>query len=77
MTKRLLWFAIGAGVTLYAVVKVREYLDKASPEAVGNRVAASVTAAKDSVLDFAARVRAGMAESEAEIRESLGLPQQP
>jgi hypothetical protein len=77
MTKRLLWFAIGAGVTLYAVAKVRAYLDQASPEALGNRAAASITAAREGVLDFTARFRAGMVESEAEIRESLGLPRQP
>lgn len=71
---RLLWVAAGAGVTLYVTFKVRGYLSMASPESLGHRVAGSLTSAREQARDFADRVRAAMAESEAEIRESLGLP---
>ena len=73
--RRAFWFTVGAGVTVLVVVKVRSYLSKASPEALGGRVQASVSAAGQSARDFADRVRAAMAERETELRETLGLPQ--
>jgi hypothetical protein len=56
------------------VTKVRGYLKKASPQALGNRVTDAATGATDSARDFATRVRAAMAEREAELRDELGLP---
>lgn len=73
--RRAFWFAVGAGATVYVLVKARGYAQQASPEALGRRVAGSVTQAREQAHDFAGRVRAAMAESEAEIRETLGLPQ--
>jgi hypothetical protein len=73
---RLFWIAVGAGVAIYVMSKVRTYLDNANPEVIGNRVAESVTAGVRTAQDFVDRVRAATAESEAEIRSSLGLPQQ-
>jgi hypothetical protein len=74
MLRRLFWFAIGVGFALFVVTKVRGYLKKASPQAVGNRVSDAATGVADSALDFAARVRAAMVEREAELRDELGLP---
>lgn len=73
MIGRVFWFSVGAGVTVYAVVKVRAYLRKAHPQAVGQRVADSASNAGASAQDFAARMRAAMAEREAELRDTLGL----
>jgi hypothetical protein len=70
MLRRLFWFAIGVGFAIFVVTKVRGYLKKASPQALGNRV----TDATDSARDFATRVRAAMVEREAELRDELGLP---
>lgn len=74
--RRLFWIAVGAGAAIYVMSKVRNYLEHASPEAIGNRVAESVTAGVRTAQDFVERVRAATAESEAEIRSSLGLPQE-
>jgi len=72
---RVFWFAVGAGVTIYVVVKARDYIDKHSPEALVDKVQQTVVDAGSSARAFAARVRAASAEREAELRETLGLPQ--
>jgi hypothetical protein len=74
MLGRLFWFAIGVGFAVFLVTKVRGYLKKASPQALGNRVTDAATGVTDSARDFAARVRAAMVEREAELRDELGLP---
>lgn len=74
MFRRLFWFAIGAGVAVFVSVKIRGYLKKTSPEAVGQRVAQSASSVSESARGFVDRLRAGMAERETELREMLGLP---
>ena len=74
MFKRLFWFAIGAGVAVFVIMKVRAYLKKARPEAVGHRVAESASGISESARGFVDRVRAGMAERETELRDTLNLP---
>ena len=74
MVRRLLWFFIGAGVAIFVYLKLREYLTKARPEAIGQRVAESASGVSESARDFMDRLRAGMAERETELRETLGLP---
>jgi Family of unknown function (DUF6167) len=74
MFRRLFWFAIGAGVAVFVSVKIRGYLKKTSPEAVGQRVAQSASSVSESARGFVDRLRAGMAERETELRETLGLP---
>ena len=71
MMGRLIWFGIGAGVAVWASSKVRESLRRASPEALGQRVAASASELGESARDFVDRARAAMAEREAELREAL------
>lgn len=75
MTRRVFWFAVGAGVTLYVVAKARRYAQEHSPEALVDKVQQSVLDAGDSARAFVARVRAASAEREAELRETLGLTQ--
>ena len=75
MMRRLFWFAIGVGFAVFVVTKVRGYLKKASPQALGNRVTDAATVVTDSARDFATRVRAAMVEREAELRDELGLPE--
>lgn len=74
MLRRLFWFAIGAGVAVFVSVKIRGYVKTTSPEAIGRRVAESASGVSQSAQGFVDRLRAGMAERETELRESLGLP---
>jgi hypothetical protein len=74
MFRRLFWFAIGAGIAVFVIMKIRSYLKKARPEAIGHRVAESASGISESARGFVDRVRAGMAERETELRETLGLP---
>jgi Family of unknown function (DUF6167) len=74
MIRRIFWFAVGAGVAVFVVIRVREYMKQATPEAIGSRVADSAAGITSSVRDFADRARAAMAEREAELRDTLGLP---
>jgi hypothetical protein len=75
MIRRLFWFALGAGMAVFVYVKIRDSLRRASPQAVGQRVADQAVGLGASARDFTDRVRAAMAEREAEIRTELGLPE--
>jgi hypothetical protein len=74
MFRRLFWFIVGAGVAVFVLTKVRGYVKKTSPEAIGHRVAESASGVSESARGFVDRLRAGMAERETELRETLGLP---
>lgn len=83
--RKVFWFAVGAGVTVFVIVKARQVWQQATPQAIGQRVADSAHGVGDSVRDFTVRLRAAMAEREAELRavlnepgasaEGLGLPE--
>jgi hypothetical protein len=73
MVGRLFWFLIGAGVAIFVYMKIRQYLKKARPEAIGQRVADSASGVSESARNFIDRLRAGMAERETELRETLNL----
>jgi len=75
MLRRLFWFLIGAGVAIFVYLKIRDYLKKARPEAIGQRVAESATSVSESARGFIDRLRAGMAERETELRDTLGMPE--
>ncbi len=75
MIRRLFWFALGAGVAIFVFVKIRNALRSAGPQAVGQRVADRAAGLGASARDFTDRVRAAMAEREAEIRSEFGLPE--
>jgi Family of unknown function (DUF6167) len=74
MFRRLFWFVIGAGVAVFVYTKVRQYMKQASPEAIGQRFADTASGISESARGFVHRVRAGMAERETELRETLNLP---
>ncbi len=63
------WFAAGAGVGVYAVLKVRRAAEAFTPEGLQDRFAALSVGAHL----FAEEVRAGSTEKETELRERLGL----
>ena len=75
MFRRLFWFLIGAGVAIFVYLKIRDYLKKARPEAIGQRVAESASSVSESARGFIDRLRAGMAERETEIRDTLNMPE--
>ena len=56
------------------IMKIRAYLRKARPEAIGQRVAESASGISESARGFVDRVRAGMAERETELRDTLNCP---
>ncbi len=68
MFSRIFWFVLGAGVAVWVILKIRDSMRKASPEAVGQRVADSAAGVSASARDFADRVRSAMAEREEELR---------
>ena len=73
MIRRLFWVSVGAGATVFVVVRARRLISQASPQALGHRVTQSAAGITDTVRDFADRVRAASAEREAELRDTLGL----
>ena len=75
MIGRFFWFALGAGVAIFVFVKIRNSLRRATPQAVGQRVVDQASGLGASARGFTDRVRAAMAEREAEIRTELGLPE--
>jgi hypothetical protein len=75
MLRRLFWFLIGAGAAIFVYLKIRDYLKKARPEAIGQRVAESASSVSESARGFIDRLRAGMAERETELRDTLGMPE--
>ena len=74
MFRRLFWFVIGAGLAVFVYTKVRQYMKMASPDAIGQRVAGTASGISESARGFVDRIRAGMAERETELRETLNLP---
>jgi hypothetical protein len=83
--RRFFWFALGAGVAVFVFVQIRKALRRATPEAISSRMADSAAGVGASARDFTERVRAAMAEREAELRteifgrgassDGLGLPE--
>ena len=70
MIGRALWFAAGAGAGLWTTLKARRVAYRLTPVGVTDQVATWGLGARA----FAAEVRLGMAEREAEIADDLGLP---
>jgi hypothetical protein len=67
--RRLVWMAVGAGITIYLVRRVDRVLDAASPEGIGRALDAAV----DALREFTVEVREAMAEREQELRVALGV----
>jgi hypothetical protein len=67
---RVVWFAAGAGVGVYAVTKARRAAEVLTPEGLADRLAGLSLGAQL----FREEVKAGMAEKENDLRERLGIP---
>ena len=54
MFKRVLWFGIGAGVGVFALLKAREYLARATPAAVQDKMVEAGQGLGERAAGFAA-----------------------
>jgi hypothetical protein len=68
MASRILWMAVGAGASVWAMGKVKDKARKYTPEGLTD----NVTGIGDAIRYFADEVRAGMAERESEIYREIG-----
>lgn len=73
MGRRLFWFAVGAGVTVWLVLKGREYYERFTPKGVTEQVEKTARNARGWVDDFFTTMTSAMDEREHELREALGL----
>lgn len=74
--KRLLWLGIGVAVGVLVVRKVSKAAARYSPHGIAESARESATGLLDSVRDFVADVRDGMAEREAQLHAAFdqGVP---
>ena len=73
--RRVFWVAVGAGVTVFVIVKGRQLWQRATPQALAQRASDSAHGVSESVQDFVVRLRAAMAEREEELRAVLNDPE--
>ena len=73
MGRRLLWFAVGVGVTAWLVIKGRDYYERFTPKGVTEQVEKTAASARGWVDDFVQTFTSSMDSREAELREALGL----
>ncbi|MVA75938.1 hypothetical protein GC722_07870 [Auraticoccus sp. F435] len=77
MIGRFLAFVLGTLLGVFLVLKVRDLLRRATPEAVAERVGERVTQAQaglgERVAEFTETFTTAMHEREAELREALGM----
>ncbi|MGI8768335.1 MAG: DUF6167 family protein [Propionibacteriaceae bacterium] len=73
MLRRAVWFTVGAGVGVFVVLKARNYLRRATPAAVQERLGQAAVGMGGRVVSFLDEARAAMAERETELRDTPGL----
>ena len=73
MGRRLFWFAVGVGATVWLVVKGREYYERFTPKGITEQVEKSARNTRGWVDDFLHTMTTAMDEREHELREALGL----
>jgi hypothetical protein len=75
--RRLFWTGIGVGLGATAGVLVAKRLRKTrealTPSGIAGAIAGAASGLTGAIRDFGAEVRAGMAEREAELNDSLGF----
>jgi hypothetical protein len=71
--KRLFWLAMGVTIGALLVRKLSRAAERLTPGELANGLAGALSGLADAVRDFAADVRAAMAEREAELRQATGL----
>lgn len=73
MGRRLLWFAVGAGLTALIVIKGREYYQRYTPKGVADQLEKTRSGLVDWVGEFISTMGEAMDAREGELREALGL----
>lgn len=73
MLRRLFWLVMGVTIGALVVRKLSKAAQRLTPGGLASDVAAALGDLADAVGDFAASVRIGMAEREAELRSGAGL----
>jgi hypothetical protein len=71
--RRLFWLAMGVTIGALVVRKLARAAESLSPRGIAASASASLRDLAEAVRDFAADVREGMAEREAELVEGTGL----
>lgn len=66
---RVFWFAVGAGTSVYAMVKTRRAAERLTPTGIGDQIGALTFGARA----FRDEVVAEMSEHETRLREQLAL----
>lgn len=73
MVRRLFWMAVGASAAVWAVNRTNAAVHRLTPDGLSGTAARGVLQLGDAAQQFAATVRAGMAEREEQLRADLGL----
>jgi len=68
---RLFWFGIGAAAGVFAARKVGQVAHQATPAGIGANVGDGLRELAGALGSFGAEVRAGMAEREHELQETV------
>ncbi|MFT3886830.1 MAG: hypothetical protein QM713_01515 [Arachnia sp.] len=71
---RLFWVLLGAGLTVFLVLRGKELYRKLTPAGVAEQVEKQGKKAAAGFGDFVGTFRAAMAEREAELRTELNIP---
>lgn len=69
--RRLFWLGAGAAIGVLVVRRLTRVAESLTPAGLGRSLATSVVGLGDAVRDFAADVREGMAEREAQLLAAL------
>lgn len=73
MGRRVLWFAVGVGITLVVVAKGKEFYDRYTPAGVADRIDKARASLTDRIGEFLTTMGEAMDEREQELKEALGL----
>jgi hypothetical protein len=71
--RRLFWVAAGAAAGIYVMRRLQRTAESFTPQGIASSLGTAANDLAEAIRDFAAEVRAGMAERETELREALGL----
>lgn len=72
--KQIFWLLVGAGLTVFVVLRGRQLLEKLTPRGVAQQVEKKGHETAASLGDFMATFRTAMAQREAELRTELNIP---
>jgi hypothetical protein len=71
--RRLFWLAMGITIGVLIVRRLSRAAEKLTPSGMAQGLGGALSDLADSIREFAADVRAAMAEREGELREATGL----